>query len=331
MNKNLNMMSLNEILHNDITKLDYTLIPPNFHGDVQTVRLVQGTLSRLINKLGELSATAQGLNKVITNTEKLQNSPNHFLYLLKDANANGGLGEVIGLLKVGHKHLFLFDHQDQVREVEPICVLDFFVLQDRQRHGYGKALFDYMLKDLETTPSHLAIDGPSPKMEQFLARNYGLQLVKQNNNFAIAPQFFDQSNINKSSTSTPALSPAVGRFTAPKPQSVIGSVIHGVSGTDDYLRYAQNMDRMPSSNASPSVETPQSQQKPEVDLVSKHKSPSRPSSLPVAPATTESNSGSGMAPLPEQSPAGFSNTRRDSQLTERGYVDMKFYHNKLWC
>ncbi|KAJ0178881.1 hypothetical protein K1T71_005656 [Dendrolimus kikuchii] len=314
------MKSVNEILHKDITKLDYTLIPPNFQGDVQSMRLVQGTLSRLINQLGELSATAQGLNKVITNAEKLQNSQNHFLYLLKDANANGGQGEVIGLLKVGQKHLFLFDHKDQVREVEPICVLDFFVLQDRQRHGYGKALFDHMLKDLETSPSQLAIDGPSPKMEQFLTRNYGIHLVKQNNNFAIAPQFFEQSYISKSSASTPALSPAVGRYTAAKPHSVIGSVIHGGYNNENYMGQGHDLDWMTLSSGSPSPP-------------SKHKSPSRPSSLPVAPAvaSAEVDSGSGVAPLPEQSPAGYSGARHDSQLTERGYVDMKFYHNKLWC
>lgn len=56
-----------------------------------------------------------------------------------------GKGEVIGLLKVGHKHLFLFDEHDKVCEVEPLCVLDFYVVPDRQRHGYGKLLVDYML------------------------------------------------------------------------------------------------------------------------------------------------------------------------------------------
>lgn len=57
-----------------------------------------------------------------------------------------GKGEVLGMLKVGRKHLFLFDEKETVREVEPLCVLDFFVLGEYQRHGVGKALFDYMLK-----------------------------------------------------------------------------------------------------------------------------------------------------------------------------------------
>lgn len=32
----------------------------------------------------------------------------------------------------------------------------------------------------------------------------------------------------------------------------------------------------------------------------------------------------------DPSPAGFTLVRRDSQLTDRGYFDIKFYHNKLW-
>lgn len=56
-----------------------------------------------------------------------------------------GLGEVIGMLKVGQKHLFLFDEREQVHELEPLCVLDFYVVPSRQRSGLGRSLFDYML------------------------------------------------------------------------------------------------------------------------------------------------------------------------------------------
>ncbi|CAH0716362.1 unnamed protein product, partial [Brenthis ino] len=223
------MLPVNEMLNQNITKLNCTLIPPGFHGDVRSVRVMVESLCKLIDILGEQSAKAQGLNKVITTAEKLRNSPTHVLYLLKDAKAKEGKGDVIGLLKVGHKHLFLFDERDKVREVEPLCVLDFFILPDRQRHGYGRVLFDHMLQDLETSAQELAIDGPSPKMEQFLRKNYGIdRLIRQNNNFAISPQFFAAvADINKSGRSTPVVTPAVGRFTAPKPPSAIANVIHG--------------------------------------------------------------------------------------------------------
>ncbi|KAL0851705.1 hypothetical protein ABMA28_000030 [Loxostege sticticalis] len=225
------VISVNEMLKdsNNITKLNYTLIPPGFQGDVRSVRVMQESLSKLIDALGEQSAAAQGLNKVITTAEKLRNSPTHTLYLLKDPSGKGGRGEVIGMLKVGRKHLFLFDEHDKVCEVEPLCVLDFFVLRDRQRHGYGQLLFDHMLEDTGTSAAELAIDGPSPKMEQFLARHYGIQrLMRQNNNFAVSPQFFAKTaDISKSGRSTPAVAAAVGRFAAPKPPSAIANVIHG--------------------------------------------------------------------------------------------------------
>lgn len=31
-------------------------------------------------------------------------------------------------------------------ETEPLCVLDFYVTETLQRHGYGLELFDFMLK-----------------------------------------------------------------------------------------------------------------------------------------------------------------------------------------
>lgn len=52
-------------------------------------RLMQDSLSKVINQLGVQSASAQGLSKVITTVEKLRTADSHFLYLLKDANARG--------------------------------------------------------------------------------------------------------------------------------------------------------------------------------------------------------------------------------------------------
>lgn len=46
-------------------------------------------------------------------------------------------------------------------------------------------------QDMEVSAQELAIDGPSPKMEQFLKKNYNVErLLRQNNNFAVSPQFF---------------------------------------------------------------------------------------------------------------------------------------------
>lgn len=105
------------------------------------------------------------------------------------------------MLKVGRKHLYLYEESAQTKgkfaracEAEPLCVLDFFVVSERQRAGHGRALFDHMLRDQRVHPAALAIDGPSAKMEHFLIKNYNIgRLIRQNNNFAVCPDFFTTS------------------------------------------------------------------------------------------------------------------------------------------
>jgi alpha-tubulin N-acetyltransferase 1 len=55
-------------------------------------------------------------------------------------------GSVIGFIKVGEKRLYVHDSHGQVHERTPLCVLDFYVHESKQRSGYGKKLFDAMLE-----------------------------------------------------------------------------------------------------------------------------------------------------------------------------------------
>lgn len=57
-----------------------------------------------------------------------------------------GHGTVVGILKVGRKKLFVYDLSGTQWEMEPLCVLDFYVHESKQRLGSGRALFEYMLK-----------------------------------------------------------------------------------------------------------------------------------------------------------------------------------------
>lgn len=91
-----------------------------------------------------------------------------------------GRGGVTGFLKIGYKKLFLLvshhvtycfvpmmvvwlsdvlfeilkacslswvqDLQSVHVEAEPLCVLDFYIVESLQRHGYGLELFDFMLQ-----------------------------------------------------------------------------------------------------------------------------------------------------------------------------------------
>jgi alpha-tubulin N-acetyltransferase 1 len=47
---------------------------------------------------------------------------------------------------MGRKRLFVYDRHGQQWEMNPLCVLDFYIHESRQRMGCGRRLFDFMLK-----------------------------------------------------------------------------------------------------------------------------------------------------------------------------------------
>lgn len=76
-------------------------------------------------------------------------------------------------------------------EISPLCVLDFYVHESQQRGGYGKTIFDFMLKFENTLPKLLAYDRPSPKLLNFLSKHFGLsKFLSQNNNYVIFNDYF---------------------------------------------------------------------------------------------------------------------------------------------
>ncbi|KAM7372713.1 hypothetical protein PAMP_007615 [Pampus punctatissimus] len=83
------------------------------------------------------------------------------------------------------------DRQGVHIEAEPLCVLDFYIAENLQRHGYGLELFDFMLQHKNLEPVVMAYDRPSPKLLSFLAKQYCLtQSVPQVNNFVVFEGFF---------------------------------------------------------------------------------------------------------------------------------------------
>nr|XP_033493188.1 alpha-tubulin N-acetyltransferase 1 isoform X2 [Epinephelus lanceolatus] len=178
---------INQLFPERVSILDHTLVAgrksagrPDLQAHVATV----------IDELGRASAKAQQLTASITSASKLQ-SQKHQLYLLKDGESNGGRGVIVGFLKVGYKKLFLLDQQGVHIEAEPLCVLDFYIAENLQRHGYGLELFDFMLQHKNLEPVQMAYDRPSPKFLSFLAKHYCLTpSVPQVNNFVVFEGFF---------------------------------------------------------------------------------------------------------------------------------------------
>jgi len=146
-------------------------------------------LVQILDRMGEASSRAQGLKHVITNYSKFSTSGDNRLYMKIDNN------KVCGILKVGQRNLFHYDGYGKVRELRPLCVLDFYVHESVQRGGVGKALLEKMLATEAVEPRKLAYDRPSSKLIAFLNRHYGLsQYTPQNNNYVIFNQYWEDSN-----------------------------------------------------------------------------------------------------------------------------------------
>uniref|UniRef100_H2ZDE8 Alpha-tubulin N-acetyltransferase n=1 Tax=Ciona savignyi TaxID=51511 RepID=H2ZDE8_CIOSA len=165
-------------------------------------RLLERNLQIVIDTLGKRSAKAQQLTGSITTFLKSQLN-NHRLFILKDDCANNGLGCVIGFLKVGKKRLFVLDRDGNHNEMNPLCVLDFYVHESQQRKGCGLCLFKHMLSMEATKASHLAIDRPSHKFISFLKKHFNLwATIPQVNNFVIFDGFFkNRSDMVRNSSS----------------------------------------------------------------------------------------------------------------------------------
>uniref|UniRef100_A0A8C9C9Q0 Alpha-tubulin N-acetyltransferase 1 n=1 Tax=Phocoena sinus TaxID=42100 RepID=A0A8C9C9Q0_PHOSS len=152
---------------------------------------LQQQIMTIVDELGKASAKAQHLPAPITSASRMQ-SNRHVMYILKDTSARmAGKGAIVGFLKVGYKKLFVLDDREAHNEVEPLCILDFYIHESLQRHGHGRELFQYMLQKERVEPHQLAIDRPSQKLLKFLNKHYSLETtVPQVNNFVIFEGFF---------------------------------------------------------------------------------------------------------------------------------------------
>jgi hypothetical protein len=70
-------------------------------------------------------------------------------------------------------------------------VLDFYIVEGKQRGGLGHCLFTNMLQHESLLPEELAYDRPSPKLLAFMRKHFGLSRYSpQNNNFVVYDEYF---------------------------------------------------------------------------------------------------------------------------------------------
>lgn len=185
--------SLAEIFPTEIVRIGCDMLPqgglpPGSPYSNKTMGQVQQKIMEIIDVMGQASAVAQVLKAPITSATKVRNMQEHIVYLLVDFANNA----VVGLLKVGKKNLFLLDRRGEQHEVCPMCILDFYVHESRQRSGCGRKLFEHMLAEQNMHPRHMAIDRPSPKLLGFLKKYYDLKnIINQVNNYVIYEGFFN--------------------------------------------------------------------------------------------------------------------------------------------
>ncbi|GIL83039.1 hypothetical protein Vretifemale_11855, partial [Volvox reticuliferus] len=190
----------------------------------------QQNLAKVLDVFGKKSAVAQGLQTPVTDIHRLRTTDQRlYLYMYRQSNKT----VVLGGLKIGTKRLYVRTVTADLREIEPICVLDFYVHESCQRRGVGKALFEHFLNTEGCDPASLAYDRPSPKLLAFLRKHYCLQeYVPQSNNYVVFNRYFDinptsastsrsQGRLNSrgsiTSTGTPHVHPLHGSRSTPPP------------------------------------------------------------------------------------------------------------------
>eukprot|EP00210_Caulerpa_lentillifera_P008731 g8328.t1 len=173
-------------------------------------------MKEVIDSFGWNSAQAQGLQRAVTDYNRMKTSEHMLILICKPHWVRGT--RVIGGIKCGMKHLFFKKETDFV-EVEPMCVLDFYVHEKYQRKGFGHKLFHRFLKVTNEDPSTIAYDRPSSKLLAFLMKYYGCpelvysqlaqscsslqcstgmtRSIQHNNNFAVFESFLENAKLRK--------------------------------------------------------------------------------------------------------------------------------------
>ncbi|OWZ16865.1 Alpha-tubulin N-acetyltransferase [Phytophthora megakarya] len=148
-------------------------------------------LAEAVDALGKQSAIAQALSHEITSAALFETSDTEQrqkLLLALDDN-----GVAMGFLKTGIKHLFYMSPKGEYIEIDPICVLDFYVDENWQRRGVGLQLFQHLLHQENIAPAQLAYDRPSPKLFAFLKKHAGLtDHFPQPNRFVVFDEYFQR-------------------------------------------------------------------------------------------------------------------------------------------
>ena len=130
-------------------------------------------LAELIDTFGAESGVAQKLKGPLTTVKLLRDKADRRLYVHRHGPS------AVGMLCCGEKHLYYWRKGGGTVELDPPCVLDFYVSSSMQRMGCGKTLFDNAVAAEGANASAFAYDRPSPKMLPFLKKLSAVGVLKR--------------------------------------------------------------------------------------------------------------------------------------------------------
>jgi len=203
-------------------------------------------LHQLIEEIGKASARAQGLKQPVTEPWRLKSNTDQKLYLMVIDGV-----KAVGILKIGIKKLFVMSPMSEypitrrsrsiewereersktggVKEINALCVLDFYISEQYQRQKYGHKLFRYMLDVENINASHLAYDRPSVRLLKFLEKHYSLRsYTPQNNNFVVYHKYFtDEPRSKNDNNTSPPIAPVPLEEDSLPSREKFSGILHG--------------------------------------------------------------------------------------------------------
>jgi len=93
-------------------------------------------ITGILDCIGEESSKQQGLNVVKTSFYKFFHSQDR-MFIKAEKNV------IIGYLRVGKRRIFIRDEQNNYFQEDPITVIDFYIVKNYERQGFGKVSFNY--------------------------------------------------------------------------------------------------------------------------------------------------------------------------------------------
>lgn len=136
---------------------------------------------QVINAIGKAAGYHRRCKYPLTQAETFFNKDNEVLIIKTKGYY------VYGYIRAGYRNVYVHTLQDELTQMNLLCVFDFYVHVNIQRRGIGKEIFNMLLYTYNNVkPCYIAYDCPTQAMIDFLYKHYGLICpIYQHNNMVI--------------------------------------------------------------------------------------------------------------------------------------------------